>query len=274
NLYLDDIKLSFEYISDLLFDDSNIFSQYALIQESFAFSIRNKFMEFEGLDLEDNAISFSMEELEKFLIYDTENDRYFIRMMLSYEWSCILEINLGSASRIEIISVLQLIKYDMSVKYTSFETTRISAFESSTPVDLAAIYAPNYVETDSGINVLADDTQIDIGVNSGFLRNIDTKQRLMLRQDLYYNFPDSQLSPIPILIDRAYSDAILRFKKPIGYLEYPRGVYINNSKRFSFIADFEVVSVALSWHDGDQEHFIGDMQPNSLQSNKFEYLWD
>ncbi|GAH99615.1 unnamed protein product, partial [marine sediment metagenome] len=70
------------------------------------------------------------------------------------------------------------------------------------------------------------------------------------------------------------SDAILRFKKPIGYLEYPRGVYINNSKRFSFIADFEVVSVALSWHDGDQEHFIGDMQPNSLQSNKFEYLWD
>ncbi|GAH72139.1 unnamed protein product, partial [marine sediment metagenome] len=23
-----------------------------------------------------------------------------------------------------------------------------------------------------------------------------------------------------------------------------------------------------------QEHFIGDMQPNTLQSNKFEYLWD
>ncbi|KKN47283.1 hypothetical protein LCGC14_0664460, partial [marine sediment metagenome] len=215
---LDEISIEFDYLSTILNDESSIFSQYALINEDIIFSIQNKYLEFEPLTLENSKISFSREEFNDFLIYNKENDKYFIRLRLEYEWSCIIKVNLGGTSRIEILSSVQLVKYNLDVKYTSTETERISAFESSNPHDLAVINAPNYVETDVGIVVFPDDSEVDIGINSGFLRNIDTRQRLMIRQDLSYDFPDSQLSPISVLVDQSYSDTILRFTKPIGYL--------------------------------------------------------
>ncbi|KKM22379.1 hypothetical protein LCGC14_1625940, partial [marine sediment metagenome] len=270
---LDEISLEFDYLTTILNDESSIFSQYALINEDIVFSIQNKYFEFETLTLEDTKISFSRKEITNFLIHNKDNDKYFIRLKLEYEWSCIIKVNLGGTSRIEILSSVQLVKYNLNVKYSSTETERISAFESSTPHDLAAINAPNYVETDAGIVVFPDDSEVDIGINSGFLRNIDTRQRLMIRQDLSYEFPDSQLSPISVLVDQSYSDMILRFTKPIGYLESPTGFYINNSKKFSFITEFDVASVELYWFDGT-EHLIGEMQPNPLQMNKFEYNWN
>ncbi|KKM61252.1 hypothetical protein LCGC14_1533580, partial [marine sediment metagenome] len=269
---LDEVSLEFDYLTTILNDESSIFSQYALINEDIVFSIQNKYFEFETLTLENSKISFSRKKINNLLIHDKENDKYFIRLRLEYEWSCIVKVNLGGTSRIEVLSSVQLVKYNLNVKYSSTETVRISAFESSTPHDLASITAPNYAETDSGIVIFPDDTELDIGMNSGFLRNIDTRQRLMIRQDLSYDFPDSQLSPISVLVDQSYSDTILRFTKPIGYLEAPTGFYINNSKKFSFITEFDVASVELYWFDGT-EHLIGEMQPNPLEMNKFEYLW-
>ncbi|KKN12424.1 hypothetical protein LCGC14_1016600, partial [marine sediment metagenome] len=269
---LDEISLEFYYLTTILNDESNIFSQYALIDEDIVFSIQNKYLEFETFTLEDGTAFFSQKEINNLLIHDKENDKYFIRIKLEYEWHSIIKINLGGTSLIEIISSVQLMKYNLNVKYTSTETVRISAFESSTPHDLAAIKAPNYFETDSGIIVFPDDTEVDIGLNSGFLRNIDTRQRLMIRQDLSYSFPDSQLGPIPILVDQSYSDTILRFKNPIGYLDSPTGIYLNNSKKFSYIAEFDVSTVELFWDDGT-EHLVGQMVPNPIQPNRFEYEW-
>ncbi|KKN44461.1 hypothetical protein LCGC14_0692870, partial [marine sediment metagenome] len=269
---LDEISLEFDYLTTILNDESSIFSQYALIEEDIVFSIQNKYLEFETFTLEDGTAFFSQKEINNLLIHDKENDKYFIRIKLEYEWHSIIKVNLGGTSRIEILSSVQLMKYNLNVKYTSTETVRISAFESSTPHDLAAIKAPNYFETDSGIIVFPDDTEVDIGLNSGFLRNIDTRQRLMIRQDLSYSFPDSQLGPIPILVDQSYSDTILRFKNPIGYLDSPTGIYLNNSKKFSYIAEFDVSTVELFWDDGT-EHLVGQMVPNPLQPNRFEYEW-
>ncbi|MHA1280183.1 MAG: hypothetical protein ACTSQ8_23590, partial [Candidatus Helarchaeota archaeon] len=47
--------------------------------------------------------------------------------------------------------------------------------------------------------------------------------------------------------------------------------FINNSKVFSFIADFEVVNVSLFYYLSGTENFIANM--NSVAPDKFEYLW-
>ncbi|KKM68253.1 hypothetical protein LCGC14_1462730, partial [marine sediment metagenome] len=270
---IDELTLGFDYISSLLFDESSIFSQYALIEESYSFYIQNKFMEFQQYALIDDKLSLSEKELSELLKYDANNDKYFIRLKIEHDWSAILEVNLGGTSRIEIISILQLLKYNMNVKYTSIETTRISAQETSNNFELRAINAPNYVETISGIVTFADDNEIDIGLNNQFLRNKDTRQRLMIKQELSYDFPDSQQSPISILIDQSYTDAILRFTKPTGFLKEPHSIYLNNSQLLSFEVDFEVSSVDLYWYNGI-ENLIGSMQPNPSKPNLFEYFWD
>ncbi|KKN53508.1 hypothetical protein LCGC14_0601690, partial [marine sediment metagenome] len=275
DIYLDDVTLSFNYLTELLFDNAQIVSSYALIEESFSFMIRNKFLEFELFALEGSKLHLSKEILEDLLIHDTDNDKYYLRFKLEYDWSCILEINIGSISHIEIISAIQLLQYSVNVKFTEFKTSRISAFESSSSHDLASILAPNYVETASGIVVFPDDNEVDIGLNAGFLKNKDTKQRLMIKQELYYDFPDSLLSPISILVDQSYTDAILRFAKPTGYLESPNDIFLNNSQIFTFVSDFEVSSITLNYMDiNSVEQNVGDMLPDASNPEMFTYLWN
>ena len=194
SVYLEEIMLDLNFNGEIEFDDAFIFSQYALLEENYNIYVRNEYMEWELIVLEDNTITLSRNEIDRLLYFDVENDKHYVRAKIEYDWNCILKMNLGSNSKLEILAVLNLINYDVSVSYTSYEIQRISASESSVPFELAAIYAPNYVNTTTGITNLDDDEDVDVGIFRGFLRNVDTRQRLMLRQKLYYNFTDSQVN--------------------------------------------------------------------------------
>ena len=49
--------------------------------------------------------------------------------------------------------------------------------------------------------------------------------------------------------------------------------YLNNSKKFSFVGDYDVTNVSLYYYDGI-EHFIGHMERNVFEPSKFEFLWN
>ncbi|KKN18861.1 hypothetical protein LCGC14_0951530, partial [marine sediment metagenome] len=221
NKYLEQIKLDLYYNGEIEFDDAFLFSQYALLEENYNFYFRNEYLDFEKFSLVNDEIILSRGEIDRLLFHDIDNNKYYIRAKLEYNWNVILEMNLGSNSKLDIISTLNLIKYDLFTAYTSYETTRISAQKINTSYELVKILAPNYFETDSGITVLPDDDESDIGIFGGFLRNVDTKQRLLIRQQLFYNFSSSPSETHNILLDHAYTDSILRFVEPNGWLEYP-----------------------------------------------------
>ncbi|NVM54331.1 MAG: DUF2341 domain-containing protein, partial [Candidatus Helarchaeota archaeon] len=126
NIYLEEISLDLDYSGEIEFDDAFIFSQYALLEENYNFYLRDQYLEFEVFELEEDSITLSREEIDRLIYHDIENEKYFLRAKLEYDWNCILEMNLGSKSKLEIISTLNLNKYDLFVAYTSYETTRIS----------------------------------------------------------------------------------------------------------------------------------------------------
>ncbi|MBA7709860.1 hypothetical protein ES703_118786 [subsurface metagenome] len=275
---LNEISIALDYDGIITFGSNalaGIFSEFALIQEEYIFYLQDKYLSFEIFELEDdNKLTLSREQILELLHFNPDNEKYYLRAKLKYDWDCILEIFTQSSMRIDITGQIVLNKYDLEVKYISFETTRISAFESSTPLDLVAIDVPNYFNDSGTIKLLPDDNDMDIGINGGFLRNVDTRQRLMIRQQLYYNFTESTSGPYDILLDQTYTDTILRFITPTGYLEVPDGDYLANSAYFSFIADYEVSNVSLYYFDGQDDIFIADMVPNNYQSNIFEYTWN
>ncbi|MHA2338679.1 MAG: DUF2341 domain-containing protein, partial [Candidatus Hodarchaeales archaeon] len=219
--YLEQITLDLFYSGKIEFDDAFLFSQYALLEENFNFYLRNEYLDFEEFSLENDEIILSREEINRLLFHDIDNEKFFVRAKLEYDWNCILEMNLGSNSKLEILSTLNVIKYDLCTAYTSYETTRISSQKINTSYDLAAIQGPDYIETDGGINLLESDDETDIGMFGSFLRNADTRQRLMVRQQVYYNFEDSTAGDFNILLDQEYTDAHLRFLIPPGYLQQP-----------------------------------------------------
>jgi hypothetical protein len=273
SVYLEEICLYLNFDGEMDLDDSFLFSQYALLKENYNFYLRNEYLEYELFELEDNTITLSRNEIDRLLYYDLENDKYFLRAKLEYDWNCIIEMNLGSNSKLEIISTLNLINYDLSVSYTSYEVKRISASESSVPFELAAIYAPNYIDTTNGITILDDDEELDIGIFRGFLRNVDTRQRLMLRQKLYYNFTGSQMGSYNILLDQEYTDCILRFVSPYGYLSSPLD-YLINQTNFEFVSDPEVTSIEFYFHNGINYVKKGDMEKDSIDNTKFSFVWN
>ncbi|GAH63237.1 unnamed protein product, partial [marine sediment metagenome] len=249
SVYLEEISLDLNFEGEMELDDAFLFSQYALLEENYNFYLRNEYLEYEPFELEGNAITLSRNEIDRLLYYDLENDKYFLRAKVEYDWNCIIEMNLGSNSKLEIVSTLNLINYDLFASYTSYEVRRISASKSSIPFELAAIYAPNYVNTTSGIVNLDGDEELDIGVFRGFLRNVDTRQRLMLRQKLYYNFTESQIGSYEVLLDQEYTDCVLRFVSPYGYLNSPID-YLINQTSFEFVSDSEVTSIEFYFHNG------------------------
>ncbi|KKM89658.1 hypothetical protein LCGC14_1246470, partial [marine sediment metagenome] len=262
NKYLEQIKLDLYYNGEIEFDDAFLFSQYALLEENYNFYFRNEYLDFEKFSLVNDEIILSRGEIDRLLFHDIDNNKYYIRAKLEYNWNVILEMNLGSNSKLDIISTLNLIKYDLFTAYTSYETTRISAQKINTSYELVKILAPNYFETDSGITVLPDDDESDIGIFGGFLRNIDTKQRLLLRQQLFYNFSSSPSETHNILLDHAYTDSILRFVEPNGWLEYPSSTilydeYGNRLNPPLQPNDFDFTYGALT-NQGDIEGINGD----------------
>ncbi|KKM84073.1 hypothetical protein LCGC14_1302910, partial [marine sediment metagenome] len=150
-IYLEQITVDLYYNSELEFDSAFLFSEYLLLQEQHNFYIRNEYLEFELFELQDDMLSLSRKELEHLIYYDIENDKYFLKAKIEYDWECIIEMNLGSNSKLEILAKLNLVKYDLSASYTFYETTRISAQETDIPFQLAAINAPNYIESPQGV---------------------------------------------------------------------------------------------------------------------------
>ncbi|MHA2181874.1 MAG: hypothetical protein ACXAAH_10660, partial [Promethearchaeota archaeon] len=125
--YLEQIKLNLFYSGEIEFDDAFLFSQYALLEEKYNFYLRNEYLDFEEFSLENDELILSREVIDRLLFHDIDNKKYYIRAKLEYDWNCILEMNLGSNSKLEIESTLNLIKYDLFTAYTSYETTRISS---------------------------------------------------------------------------------------------------------------------------------------------------
>ncbi|KKN58657.1 hypothetical protein LCGC14_0549880, partial [marine sediment metagenome] len=270
--YLEQIKLDLFFSGEIEFDDAFLFSQYALLEENYDFYLRNEYLDFEKFSLENDEIILSREEIDRLLFHDINNNKYYIRAKLEYDWNCILEMNLGSNSKLEIISLLNLIKYDLFTAYTSYETTRISSQKINTSYNLVEIMAPNYIETDNGISVLGDDTESDIGVFGGFMRNVDTRQRLMVRQQVFYNFTESQQGWNQILLDQGYTDVILKFLIPFGYLASPLD-YITNTTEFIFVSDTDVAFINFYYDNGTNYIKGGNMTQDSIYLAKFTYTW-
>ncbi|GAH39181.1 unnamed protein product, partial [marine sediment metagenome] len=273
SVYLEEIALDLNYDGEIEFDDAFVFSRYALLEENYNFYLRNEYLEYELFELEEDTIALSRNELDRLLYYDLENDKYILKAKVEYDWNCIIEMNLGSNSKLEILAALNLINYDLSVSYSSYEVKRISASESSVPFELAAVYAPNYINTSEGVTVLEDDEDLDVGIFRGFLRNVDTRQRLMLRQKLYYNFTESQMGSYYILLDQEYTDCVLRFVSPYGYLSSPID-YLINQTNFEFVSDPEVISIEFYFHNGISYVKKGDMEKDSIDNTKFNFVWN
>jgi hypothetical protein len=142
------------------------------------------------------------------------------------------------------------------------------------PYQLAKIYAPNYVDTNGEIEVLEDDADTDIGFLGGFLRNVDTRQRLMIRQTLNYTFSEAQQGDQNITLEQRYNDYILRFLTPTGYLKSPTYTYLGNSREFVFVSDYCVESVQLSYYnDSTSEYtYVGEFQ--SEDNEVWTIKWD
>ncbi|KKM60651.1 hypothetical protein LCGC14_1539700, partial [marine sediment metagenome] len=271
-IYLEQVKINLDYYSELEFDNAFLFSDYMLLQEQDNFYLRNEYLEFELFELDEDVLSLSRKELERIIYHDIENDKYFLRAKIEYDFECIIEINLGSNSKLEILSKLSLVKYDLSVSYSYYETTRISAQEIDVPFELTAIFAPNYIEASQTIYRKADDDKTDIGVFGGYLCDSDTNQRLMLRQMLYYNFTGSQEKDSLILLDHEYTDSILQNTVPYGKLIFPID-YLINTTDFMFIADEDVISVEFYYHNGTDYVKNGDMLKDSIYPEIFTYTW-
>ncbi|KKM61614.1 hypothetical protein LCGC14_1529960, partial [marine sediment metagenome] len=269
-IHLEQIRVYLDYAYSIEFDDSFLFSEYALLQEQINFYLRNEYLEFEEIDLDDDEFSLSRKELDRLIYHDIVNDKYYLRAKLEYDWNVIIEMNLGSNSKLEIFSRLDLIKYDLSVLYTFYETTRISAQEIDTPFDLVAIHAPNYIENSQNVFRKEDDTEVDIGVFGGFLRNSDSEQRLMLRQRLYYNFSESQEGWSSILLDHEYTDGRLRYTVPYGSLIEPNN-HLTNTTDFIFAVDEDIISVGLYYHNGQQ--YIKKDNMNKSSTDLYIYTW-
>ncbi|KKL26666.1 hypothetical protein LCGC14_2393010, partial [marine sediment metagenome] len=269
-IYLEQIKATLDYAYSIDFDDSFLFSEYTLLQEQINLYLRNEYMEFEVVNLDGDGFSLSRKELDRLIYHDARNGKYYLRAKLEYDWNCIIEMNLGSNSKLDIISRLDLINYDLSVSYTSYETTRISAQEINTAYNLVAIYAPNYLENSQSVYAKEDDDEIDIGVFGGFLRNSDSEQRLMLRQRLYYDFFESQEGMSTILLDQEYTDAQLRYVVPYGSLIEPSN-YLTNTTQFKFAVDEDVSSVELYYHDRQQ--FIKKDNMDISSTSLYTYTW-
>ncbi len=269
---LEQITVSLDYFSEIEFDDAFLFSNYALLQEHNTFYLQNKYLEFEQVELNNDKFNLTLEELKHFIYYDIENDKYYLRAKIEYDWNCILEVNLGCNSKLEILSKLHLVKYDLSVSYAHYETTRISAQEYDNPFDLAAIYAPNYIETYQGIYNKPDDEEVDIGTFGGFLRSSSSNQRVMFRQKLYYKFTEAQNGDTYILLDQEYTDCNLRFIIPYGQLLSPVD-FVLDTTDFIFIADEDVISVEFYYHNGTEYIKGGNMTQDLNDPHIYNYTW-
>ncbi|MFW9878712.1 MAG: hypothetical protein ACFFG0_37005, partial [Candidatus Thorarchaeota archaeon] len=272
NIYLEEIRFKLDYYGELEFDDSFVFSQYAFLEENYKIYIRNEYLDFEEFSLEDDEITLSREEIDRFIYHDIENDKYIIRVKLEYDWNCILQLNIGTKSKLDITSTLNLNKYDLSVSYSLYETTRISATENKIPFQLTAVYGPNYIQDGNDIFTLNNDEILDIGLFGSFLRSTDTRQRLMLREQLYYSFTQNSDGVKNILLDQEYTDTILRFLVPYGYLKSPSD-YITNNTYLTFISDSDVESVEFYYHDGNNYQKKGDMTLDETDKSKFIFTW-
>jgi len=88
-----------------------------------------------------------------------------------------------------------------------------------------------------------------------------------------YTFSDENNNDYQILLDSEYTDTVLRFLTPVGFLENPVNNYIKEVQYFSLNVDFEVESVAL-WHDIDTTTSIkiADFIRSEEHSNIFELV--
>ncbi|MHA2030170.1 MAG: hypothetical protein ACW99Q_12310, partial [Candidatus Kariarchaeaceae archaeon] len=274
NLYLEEISVDLTYYGLIDFDDSFLYSQYALLEENYNLYLQNEYLDFESYAFDGRMFRLSRDEILRLVYYDIESDKYYIRVMLEYDWNCILELNLGQNSKLDVIASLNLVKYDLNIFYTLYELTRISASEITIPYQLASIHAPNYIESGGSLHNFQNDTDIDIGTFSGFMRNSDTRQRLMLRQKLLYNFTETQSNWI--LLDQEYTDAILMFINPYGILESPKDFAIPITD-FVFVADPDVALVEFYYHNGSQYVKKGDMIRSTVNEDnfaEFTFAWD
>ncbi|MHA2365074.1 MAG: hypothetical protein ACXAC7_14040, partial [Candidatus Hodarchaeales archaeon] len=269
DVFIELIELELDYISSIIQNNPTLFTENAIIREEFNLFIQNNYLDFEEFNLNDDFISLSRDKLNNLIIRDLDNDKYIIRVKLQYDWTAFIEMNLNS--QVEVLARLNLLNYKLKINYIPYSTSRISAFETESIFDLVLINTPNYFITDEGITLLPEDEDLDIGINSGFLRNVETHQRLMIRQNLKFNFSSNTIDYFPILLDTAYTDIILSFTNPVGYLEYPTSEFINNNTIFSFITDYEVVNVSLYYYDG-VDNYISSLErkPN----NRFEFVWN
>ncbi|MEJ2252377.1 MAG: hypothetical protein P8Y97_22290, partial [Candidatus Lokiarchaeota archaeon] len=108
----------------------------------------------------------------------------------------------------------------------------------------------------------------DIGIFGGLLRNSPNKQNLMIKQTLMYEFEDSQLGPVNLVLDEVYTDSILRLKSPQGYLKNPSGDHIPNNVLLTFITNQDVTSIEVySYNMSNHLLSLGNMTRNP---NNFE----
>lgn len=106
-IYLEEISLELDYEGEIEFDDAFVYSQYALIEENYNFYLRNEYLDFEVFTLDnDGSITLSREELNRIIIHDPEIDRWYVRAKLEYDWNCILQMNLGSKSKLLVLHQL------------------------------------------------------------------------------------------------------------------------------------------------------------------------
>ncbi|MBD3216502.1 MAG: hypothetical protein GF311_28065, partial [Candidatus Lokiarchaeota archaeon] len=273
---VEEVSIEFDYLSDLLFDENLLFEQYALIEENYNFYLMNQYLEYEKINLtEEDRILISKDTLSEVLRYSPEHETYYITVKIEYDWNCILQMNLQSSSKIEISALLRLLSYTTNIKYTSFTTTRISAFESDIPYQLTEIHSPNYLENGEELILKEDDSIPDIGFAGGFLRNDDTRQRLMIRQQLNYSFQDSLQGPKSILLDQQYNDYQFRFTKPTGYLTQPAGNYMGTSEMIEFRSHYAVSEVSLYYYNTITSAYqlLGAMEQDQYFPNEWTYNW-
>lgn len=265
---VDELTVDLDYSTEVDFD-TTVALDYMLMQEQFEFGLQNKYLEFTPLNLTDDSFTLSGDELEQFIHYSSANKKYYLRAQLEYEWNCLLYMNLVGNTTIDIKASVDLTGYEFDVKYSGFETQRLSSFESDMSYSITQIHAPNYIESNDSIYKMDDDMAPDIGLPGGFLLNAETRQRLMVREQLYYTFNGTK-----VLLDRTSNDYMLRFTSPTGRLNYPDHPFVKDDQLFIFSSmDYYVNNISLFyWNEtSDAYQYIDDME--LYESSLFTYEW-
>ncbi|TXT67760.1 MAG: hypothetical protein BAJALOKI1v1_10023 [Promethearchaeota archaeon] len=270
-LYLEQLSLDLTYLSELTFLNNEIAEQHALIRDITHLYVKDLTGQYQELNMS-AGIHFASDELESLIIHDYDAKTYYMQFKLRTQYSVLLYMNVGT--NLQIQSLLQLVSYDLTTSSSSFTTKRISASEYNIPFELKEISMPNYAESDSGseITLLDADSDADIGLINGFMRTAETKQRLMLKHSLHYNFTEAQFD-MDIVLDDVYSDVRLNLLSPIGQLFEPQEKYISTEETFSVYTDSEVSLVELYYINETGHHILVSEMASSEDTTYYSYLW-